>query len=612
MIPQARRRAAVAAVILGTAALWWFRREADEATGVRLDPPATVGPQIASGPAEQWPDAGAAPPLTAERDSDGGPAAQSGATIEGRLVDEHGAPWAGWRVWVSLPADPSGAGPFRPAIAETTTGEEGHFELSRIPSGSWVVSGMQRSPVIGGPPGVVSARIAQREQLVAGAERVYLELVSERGLEVKGTVVSSHHAPQPRVPVLATGPGPTGVIGAVTLTDAQGAFGLSGFRAGRVQLKVELRGWQPVRTVVDAGATDVRLTLSPAPRARGRLVDLTHQPIAEFEIDGRQVQSADGTFDVELESGSTPMLVFRAPGYARRAVDLPNPPPVSELGDVVLSRGRRLTGRVFDADTGLPIPGAAAAARQAARVADPDAPLLPSEGAATTGADGEFVLTDVPDDADELAVANHPWEDRRLALAPGQSRIEVGLRRGGRVEVRVVDAHGRNATGFVHGFGPDQRHAMRSMSATSPARFEGLVSGAWTFRPKALAAGFWRPLTLDVAANTERQVVLREAQDAVVVRCEVVGTPIGEATVILLGPSEPPPADARALAALKSMGAPCWASGTSRAPPGNYLAIATRTSSGVEELLSEPVSVGSEPRQLLTLGRSGSWRELPP
>jgi protocatechuate 3,4-dioxygenase beta subunit len=228
---------------------------------------------------------------------------------------------------------------------------------------------------------------------------------------IRGRVVDGQQQPVAGAVVTASfqdgSPG-SGEIhpGAQTTADAAGHFELSGLDSGLYEVDASTPNLAPARVEgVEAGASNVVLTLGPGSILRGRVTDdRSGKPVPRFAVSvwrtrgplrkeverASTVANADGVYEVEGLSPGAATVQVSAPDYAPSAeqpVTLGDAPSHS---DFVLSSGAHLRGTVNDRVSTQPI----AAARVTLEVDRAEVPgsLMPIR-AGVTDERGRFELT---------------------------------------------------------------------------------------------------------------------------------------------------------------------------------------------------------------------------
>ncbi|MGI5861058.1 MAG: carboxypeptidase-like regulatory domain-containing protein [Myxococcales bacterium] len=246
-----------------------------------------------------------------------------------------------------------------------------------------------------------------------------------------------------------------GVTFGNALSGPDGTFEVRNLEPGKYQMFARKEGFaasmhsdEPV--MASAGDSSVSLVLKREGKIRGRVVDSDGKPVQHFAIDRSDRHDEAGAFEEPVLSAGTRDVIFEADGFAptHRRLDAKIGRTI-DLGDVVLTRGRPLSGTVLDAASNAPIPDALV------DIGDPGDMerlsliyLAVEAGAAKTGADGSFTLPRVDTTRPLALFAFHPsyrwWVQ---PLDPAASRVVIRLERGGVVVGRVLDIDGNPIAG---------------------------------------------------------------------------------------------------------------------------------------------------------------------
>ncbi|HET9314770.1 MAG TPA: carboxypeptidase-like regulatory domain-containing protein, partial [Vicinamibacteria bacterium] len=224
--------------------------------------------------------------LSFERDDEPAPLEillDAEALVRGRVTDQAGAPLPEANVGVL------GPGPYR---SQTTSGEDGEYELHGVPPGETRL-------------GFSAAGYVSETRAIDTRESTRLDVTLKRGLTLRGEVVKAG-AGVPEAHVAAR----TSVAGAslqTTQTDDKGRFVLEGLVPGRYTVTARASGAGSARLDdVDAQtAGPLRLTLDKAPTAviRGKVVGLSERDlgITMIVVSSEETrESAHGSVDSSM------------------------------------------------------------------------------------------------------------------------------------------------------------------------------------------------------------------------------------------------------------------------------------------------------------------------
>jgi protocatechuate 3,4-dioxygenase beta subunit len=382
-----------------------------------------------------------------------------GATVVSTLTDASGAPVEG--AWAILwNAESEG----RSERGERTD-ERGRATLRGIKPGRYVLEATLDHKGV--------ERRASKSLEVRGSEQLQVSLSFEEGWTLSGTVVDGEGQPLAGISVRAEHPGETtpawrrksrgcgnrttqdaytGPDGRFTVKHLVGeVFEVNPWKQGfffNVNRSVggERVGDSTLR--VHEGAAEVRLVLEREGHIRGRVVGPDGSALRRFSVNDRAVSDANGAFEVPFNETGHERLELTAPGLASvlRTVQVQEGRDV-DLGEVRMGAGRRVTGRVVDAETGAPV--------AEARVQISDTAVNGVESSYSsgllklTGEDGTFELAQVEERALTLVVYHDEYLEARIPLGAGVEVVPVSLNPGARVEATLRDAQGRPLEGEV-------------------------------------------------------------------------------------------------------------------------------------------------------------------
>jgi protocatechuate 3,4-dioxygenase beta subunit len=372
------------------------------------------------------------------------------ARVSGTLTDEQGTPIPGARV--KLWREDRGWA----AAYEDTTDARGHFSLQGLEPGRFV---LEATHVSGGVE-----RSTSRPVELHGHEAVEVALRLEAGWTLTGLAVDE--AGQPVAGVRVHAMLPPGAMPAwrrgdesggpppYAPTGADGRFTLRHLRTEEVWLDVLADGlrFAPSRSEggqaelkrlrVRSGAPEVRLVLERLGRIHGRLTGPDGAPLTRFRLNGKELADPRGVFSRPIETSGTWRMELSAKGMAPvlREVEAQAGTDV-DLGEIRLGPGRRVSGRVLDAETGEPVARAGVLATRA-RIGP--VPIGRHRGVVFTDADGSFSLPSVEPGPLQLFVEADHYRGQRLDLGAGDEEgLTVRLEQGATVEVSVRDAQGK-------------------------------------------------------------------------------------------------------------------------------------------------------------------------
>jgi protocatechuate 3,4-dioxygenase beta subunit len=382
-----------------------------------------------------------------------------GATVVGTVSDASGEPIGG--AWLTLWAADKSALSTRSEL----TNVEGRATLRGLLPGSYVVQALQDYR---GVERRASAKVELR-----GSEQHEVALSFEAGWTLSGTVVDGEGQPIEGVAVRAehllgemptwrskrrrcgnaeTNDVRTGPDGRFRVKHLVGeTFEVVAFKRGFTFNVARSAGGERLENSVlrvREGA-EVRLVMDRSARIRGRVVGPEGKPLRRFTVNGLAVNDAAGAFELPFEETGTELLEFEAPWKApvlrrvqvRAGVDV-------DLGEVRLDEGRRITGRVVDAETGAPVVDAAV---QPTETVHPDSGVPHEWGnQSVTDEDGTFELEQVEARALTLVVRHDGYMEARVPLGAGEETVPVSLVPGARVEATLNDEQGRALQGEIH------------------------------------------------------------------------------------------------------------------------------------------------------------------
>ncbi len=388
---------------------------------------------------------------------------QAGARLSGRIHRaESDEALAGARISLRLYQTDFGAHS-SPRVA--TSDEAGRFVLTNLLPGSYSLN-LEHNDAC--PLDLEHVEIAEGESRE-------LDFALERGATLRGRVLGADD----RAPVADAQVDTNRTFDHAVRTNADGRFELHGITTSGnfyVELFARAAG-HSIRTIVLDGSTpresDFEFLLPRGHSIRGAVLGFNAHPLADAYIaivahpddssgsafeNGLTRSAVDGTFEFEdLEPDACHTLVVRAPGYAMRALDVPESEHILEaldLGDIELREPSRISGRVIDQD-GKPVAQAAvtlngANSDRSDRVDTPNSAVEHyfAERNARTDADGRFRFDDVAGGTYTVQARTRTLASSELFsvwIPTGEVRDDVvlALDRKSHIAGRVVDEGGR-------------------------------------------------------------------------------------------------------------------------------------------------------------------------
>ena len=329
-----------------------------------------------------------------------------------------------------------------------TTDAAGHFEVKGIAEGMVDVSATTKT----------QGSAIEHVNLARGAHlEVHLVVVDS---SIAGTVRDSHGEPVDAATVYARGKGAATNASSFETTDELGHFDLGGMPPGDYELVVERKEEQgrthAPNAIVRTGQRNVAIVLPELAGISGRVV-LDGNPVDYFGvlIDAPDSltyghptvsRTQDGRFEQhDLRPGRWGVVIV-GPGFARK--ELTNVTvvdgQVTDLGDIVVEHGRRITGSTVD-ERGMPVVGATVTVAESRYTTD-DLSLGSELGGTRTvvsGADGRFAIDGIDETKTGLLI--RASSDGGVAtpheLAASDSDIELVIARTGSIDGTVANAH---------------------------------------------------------------------------------------------------------------------------------------------------------------------------
>lgn len=395
----------------------------------------------------------------------------------GLVVDAHGTPVAGARVWLAR----QDGGPWRGSDVAVTA-SDGRFELANVPDGAFLAArhdhhaGSDLVPVPAAadssakamagssepapteaaalatsPAHSATARPPVRVALGPPGGRIGVHVRDEHGEPIADALVLVGDAMDGTPLFLADGAAPLRAPPWQLRTDHAGAATTGAFAVGAQPLVVRAVGHAPFVGTVDvvAGLTSTSIVvLSHGSCVRGRVVDERGEPLPRATIVARSADpggdldtatAADGTFVFDGLPRGEVVLAARAHGFVPTPVCVDAAATTAPL-ELRLRRARVLTGRIDGLRALDPSRMPPIAARL--RATWPASALQPEPLLAMVDGDGTFVLAG--------ASAGRPLLALQVRGEPLWRPLD-GFAQwdGDRVQVRLPATFGADA--FVHG-----------------------------------------------------------------------------------------------------------------------------------------------------------------
>jgi RNA polymerase sigma factor (sigma-70 family) len=293
----------------------------------------------------------------------------------------------------------------------------------------------------------------EKKDLVEIGRAIVGVVVAPDGSPVAGAHVQIQRSPWLRLGLPDVEKGNEVVKGPATTTGPDGRFSLPVAPGGQVDLRVTatglgtllLRGHRAgaeVRVDFGAGATlGIRVRDEVGHAISGaRVMLFTIRGPDSATLDGRATTTDDGRCAFRGISARAVGLNVEHDDYGTPGLIRQRIPPDTNAKlerDVVLTRGRRVRGRVVDADTGRPIQGALV--RES-----------PSFGQrVTTDGEGRFVFEHWTGRLFPFVWAGKETYAHARSLVPDDGDLVIRLSRGDEITGRIVDADGRPVPGAL-------------------------------------------------------------------------------------------------------------------------------------------------------------------
>jgi hypothetical protein len=353
-----------------------------------------------------------------------------GGAIRGVVT---GAPPAG----VAVVAVPAGAPATSPSATRGTVDRTGQFQLRGLAAGHYEVLATVGS--------ASSPRVAT--DVEAGAVAA-VELAMPPPLAIAGVVVDSEGAGVARARVVAAAEDGRSSLRTVT-ADEDGRFTIADLDAGAYRVRADWPGARDrYRLLLDAGVVaragdaQVRVELTARATLRGRVVQ-HGRPATAFLVRvgaavATPVRATDGRFEIADLPAGTQWITITGETFDKRVLEdiALRPGDTTDLGDIEVSPGRSVRGRVID-DAGSPVAGARVVAGE--MIVGTAADIVTTSGLTTANGfrvavsdrDGRYAIRGLGAGA-SVIVADHAARGRsevlRLDAADGDAVVDLALR----------------------------------------------------------------------------------------------------------------------------------------------------------------------------------------
>jgi hypothetical protein len=312
-----------------------------------------------------------------------------------------------------------------------------------------------------------------------------------------------------------------------------GSFGPVPAAAGFWEVHAGKFGWIPgsrrVRVPPDAPPVTIELVLGPMELADGTVVDDRGEPVAGAGLSARLRElilartDGEGRFRWPLEEGQGHVYVRRE-GH----LDLPESHELTAEGPnrIVLPRGRRLTGRILDADDAPAVDVVVEAAFN-----------WRYEVMARTDAEGRFALEPCSLGKLEILVRSHGLSRGRFEVEAGEARDlgDLRLPPAAAVRLRVIDAATERPLHGARVVGPNSRHGAATDAegrVSLPVREDAKPWGDLDIRFPGYG---WRRMPVPAGGPDEHLVALHPLSRVVLRVVDASGRPIPDAGAIWKG-----------------------------------------------------------------------------
>ncbi|MFQ5653946.1 MAG: carboxypeptidase regulatory-like domain-containing protein, partial [Planctomycetota bacterium] len=418
-----------------------------------------------------------------------------GGSISGMVVDEAGV--AIESVVVGVRDD--WFGEVNPEVLphNDRSGPAGDYRIGSLAEGTHTL--------LASAPGYLDLEVSGIK-VVEGHDTGGIEVRMVRGATIAGTVrdVAGDPIGGARVTVIDTA---GGLRKMNTMTGPDGIYHFDELGRYPVDVEASASGFSRVRLYEQqVNRNDVDFVLDRLGSIRGFVYDVKGDPVRAFSVaprrheSGREIKVASKTFQkgtgeyeyVDLEPGDY-TIVFGAPGYTTYSMENVRirQGGETELPNVTLEEGGRLSGRVIDALNGEPVLGATVTVLGGTRNFIPG-DILRGGGRRSgrrdqrrTDRDGYFEFIGLAAERVNVKVEHRDFLTLNLHDEPvGGGDLEIALDAGGIIEGMLFGADGTPRPGVqILITGGPKRHSDKAVTDRKGFySFTGLGSGTYTLR----------------------------------------------------------------------------------------------------------------------------------
>jgi uncharacterized GH25 family protein len=379
-----------------------------------------------------------------------------GGTIEGKVVDAQGAPISS--AWITA-REEGGTDLVNTTVGNAKSAADGRFALRGLPGGAYDLEVKAGSYLAKLQPGV---------QVIERKATAGIEIVLEAGGFLAGQVLDSNGAPVSAAEVSVREYTEGFKELRPEITDAEGRFRVQNLSSKDfVKLEVHHDDYGAYSSSkVAVGDENLEVVLRPLGMIRGVLVDPEGKPLSSFSVQAESPDGAgkakrlnaktfsptDGSFEYRGLPDGTYTVSVRAPSFSVVTVaDIRVAAgQATDVGQIQLLEGGRISGTVVASEGGAPVAGATVRVTQGFRAfRDPGARV-----AEVTGPDGSFTFEKLKDGAVTLEVSHADFVKKRVTgvdtkIAEKSRNLMVALDRGGEISGSVAGRGGKALKGIT-------------------------------------------------------------------------------------------------------------------------------------------------------------------